>query len=404
MCDFKGIYYDVRCLLQHSDPYKPGEPLRVYLADGAGHSMTPPGTRGILMGNIYLPTAFIFLAPFAMLPCEIAYLLWLILTAVALSLAAFLIWDSGANYAPRISAGLICFALANLEILFATGNPGGIAVSLCVVAAWCFLKDRFALAGVLCLTISLAIKPHDAGLVWLYFLLAGGVPRKRALQTLLVTSVVSLATILWITPIAPHWPQELHSNLSIQSASGGLNEGNPASVDGRPVTTAIDLRVLLSVFWNDPRIYTLGSYLVCAPLLLLWVFRTVRSRFSQRVAWLALAAIAPLTMLVTYHRPYDAKLMLLAVPVCAMLWARGGTMRWIALLVTSAGFVFTADIPLTILRIFTDNLNISTAGLSGKILTVVLMRPAPLVLLAMGLFYLWIYVRRDPARDVYSAI
>jgi hypothetical protein len=26
----------------------------------------------------------------------------------------------------------------------------------------------------------------------------------------------------------------------------------------------------------------------------------------------------------------------------------------------------------------------------------VLMRPTPLILLAMGIFYLWIYVRRDP--------
>lgn len=361
--------------------------------------MPPPGTRGVLRGNVYLPTAFIFLAPFAMLPCEIAYLLWLILTAVALSLAAFLIWDSGANYAPVISAGLICFALANIEVFFATGNPGGIVVSLCVVAAWCFLKDRFALAGVLCLATSLAIKPHDAGLVWLYFLLAGRIYRKRALQTLLVTTIVSLATILWVTPIAPHWPQELLSNISIQSAFGGLNEGDPNTIDGRPVTTAIDLRVLLSVFWNDPRIYTLVSYLVCAPLLLLWVVRTVRSRFSQRVAWLALAAIAPLTMLVTYHRPYDAKLLLLAVPVCAMLWARGGPMRWIALLVTSAGFVFTADIPLIILLALTRNLHISTAGLAGKILTVVLMRPTPLILLAMGIFYLWVYVRSASSGD-----
>jgi hypothetical protein len=49
-------------------------------------------------------------------------------------------------------------------------------------------------------------------------------------------------------------------------------------------------------------------------------------------------------------------------------------------------------------------LHITTVGLPGELLTVVLTRPAPLVLLAMGIFYLWIYVRRDPARDVYSAV
>ena len=130
--------------------------------------------------------------------------------------------------------------------------------------------------------------------------------------------------------------------------------------------------------------------------------RTLRSRFTQRGAWLALAAVLPITLLMTYHRPWDAKLLLLTIPACAMLWAEAGAIRWIALLLTSAGIVLTADLPLIILAIHTANLHISTAGLSGQILTVVLMRPTPLILLAMGIFYLWVYVRHDPAREVNS--
>jgi hypothetical protein len=53
---------------------------------------------------------------------------------------------------------------------------------------------------------------------------------------------------------------------------------------------------------------------------------------------------------------------------------------------------------LTILDFHTKNLHISTAGLSGKLLTVVLTRPTQLALLAMGIFYLWIYLRREPER------
>jgi hypothetical protein len=43
-----------------------------------------------------------------------------------------------------------------------------------------------------------------------------------------------------------------------------------------------------------------------------------------------------------------------------------------------------------------------TATLSGKILTVVMARPAPLILLILGIFYLWVYVRgtgQDIERD-----
>jgi hypothetical protein len=54
---------------------------------------------------------------------------------------------------------------------------------------------------------------------------------------------------------------------------------------------------------------------------------------------------------------------------------------------------------LTILRIVTNNLHISTTKLSGQILTVVLMRPTELVLLLMSIFYLWVYLRREPEKD-----
>jgi hypothetical protein len=269
-----------------------------------------------------------------------------------------------------------------------------------VVAVWCFLEERFVWAGILCLAISLAIKPHDAGLVWLYFLLAGGAYRKRALQTLVVTALLCLPAILWISHVAPQWPQHLHSNLLAQSVPGGPGNPGPNTANsGSGPSMIINLQSAIYVFRDDPRIYVPVSYLICGVLLLVWSVRTLKSRFSQRGAWLALAAIVPLTILVTYHRPYDAKLLLLAVPACAMLWAEGGPIRWLALLVTTAGIVFTADIPLTILVTLTRNLQISTAELSGQLLTVVLTRPAPLFLLAMGIFYLWIYLRHDPARD-----
>jgi uncharacterized membrane protein (UPF0136 family) len=267
-----------------------------------------------------------------------------------------------------------------------------------VVAVWCFLEERFVPAGILCLAISLVFKPQGAGLVWLYFLLAGGVYRKRALQTLLVTAVLAIPAILWVTHIAPHWIEELHANLSASSAHGGINEPGPSSLTGRTLGMVIDLQAVISVFWSNPRIYNPVSYLICGALLLAGAARTLRSRLSLPGAWLALAAIAAIYMLPVYHRQYDAKLLLLTVPACAMLWAEGGPIGWIALLLNTAGIVLTGDIPSAILLIFTRNLNLSPAGLAGKILTAVLLEPTPLILLAMGIFYLWVYLRREPER------
>ena len=393
--DFKGVYYDARCLLQHLDPYQEGAPLGVYQAERGMLSPSSDTLRQALTWTVYLPTTFILVAPFAVLSLGTAHLLWTMITAGSLILAAFLMWNSAAKYAPVLSCALICLVLANCEVLFAFSNPAGIAVSLCVVAAWCFLKARYVPAGILCLAISLALKPHDAGLVWLFFLLAGGVYRKRALQTLLVTAVLSLPAILWVSQIAPNWMREWQSNVAAISAHGSVNDPGLVFVTGPLSGMVIDLQSVIGIFRNNPHIYNPVSYLICGALLAVWLVRTLRLRFTQTAAWVALAAVVPLTILVTYHRPYDAKLLLLTIPACALLWAEGGVTGWIALAVNTAGIVLTSDIPAVILLILARNLHTSTVGMAGKIGTVLLVEPAPLILLAMGVFYLWVYLRRN---------
>jgi len=337
-----------------------------------------------------------------MLPWGTARILWMVLTAGSLIFASLLAWDLGANHAPILSGILIGYLLANSEVLINLGNPSGIAISLCVAAVWCFLRERFVPAGILCLAVSLAVKPQEAGLIWLYFLLAGEVYRKRALQVLLATVAISLPGVLWVWHISPHWMQELHANILAFAVHGGLNDPGPSSNWAHGL---VDLQVVISVFKDDPHIYNPVSYLLCAPLLLAWVFVTLRSRLSPARACLAIAAIAALSLLPVHHHLYDTKLLLLTVPACAMLWAEGGLIGWLALLVNTAGFVLTGDISWTYLFRFINNLHLSTnpylstAGTAGRILAAIQVFSVPLILLVMSVFYLVVYVRRCSARS-----
>jgi hypothetical protein len=402
LTDFKAVYYGSRCLILHADPYKDAEFLRVYRAEGEkipSEPMMADLFRRAVLVCVNLPTTLFFVIPFAWLPLAPAYLLWALLMTAGLTLAAFLMWRLAADTSPRVSLALVCILVANCVILFADGNTACIVISLCVVSVWCFLQDRFVAAGILCLALSLAIKPHDAGLVWLYFLLAGGIYRKRALQTLLVTIALCLPAVLWVSHVVPHWLPELQSNMQAASARGGLNDPGPAAIGFHHPDPIISLQAVLSVFRDDPRIYVPASLLISAALLLLWSVATLRLRFSRQRAWLALAAIAALTMLVTYHRQHDAKLLLLTVPACAMLWARRGPIGWFALLANSTAIGITGDIPATALTILTGHLPLG-AGFFGHLKTAVLVRPAPIILLAVAIFYLWIYMRHsgpDPA-------
>lgn len=393
--DFKAVYFPARCLIQHHDPYSVSEVSGVYRAEGGDRTSDTAAVRQIATQNVYPPTAFLLTAPLARLSWGPAHLLWMALTAGSLILAAFLIWNLSVDYAPTLSGVLAGFLLANSEVLLITGNAAGVVISLCVVAVWCFFRERFVPAGILCLAISLAVKPHDTGLVWLYFLLAGGVYRKRALQTLLLSVILCLPCVLWVWHVAPHWIQELNFNLSAFSAHGGINDPGPASTGSHGLDMLISLQTAISVIKDDPRIYNPVSYLICVPLLLLWVVSTLRSRLSPARAWLALAAVAALSMLPVYHRQLDAKLLLLTVPACAMLWAEGGLIGWLALLLNTAGFVVTADLFQAIFLGIISSLHLTTTGISGQILAAVQMLPAPLVLLMMGIFYLWVYLRRS---------
>ncbi|MGA2886488.1 MAG: glycosyltransferase family 87 protein [Terracidiphilus sp.] len=391
--DFRAVYYGTRCLLQHHNPYNVSELESVYRADGGERPSESFEAHQAVTLYVNVPTTFIFVAPLALLPWGPAHVLWVTFIAGIFIVAGLLMWNLGALYSPNVSLLLTCVLLANCEGIFCAGNTAGIVVGLCVVAVWCFVEERYVPAGIVCLAVGLAIKPHDAGLVWLFFLLAGGVYRKRALQTLMITAALGLSAFLWVSHVAPHWMQDWHSNLSVIAAPGGINEPGPASLTGRGPAMVIDLQAAISIFKDDPRFYNLVSYLVVGALLLAWSLRTFRSRISQRGAWLAMAAIVPISMLVTYHRPWDAKLLLLTVPACAMLWSEGGKIAWIALIANTAGFVLTGDVPLASLSIIANKLHVKTTGIMGKIMTVVLLRPASLILLVMGVFYLWVYLR-----------
>jgi hypothetical protein len=329
-----------------------------------------------------------------MLPFGSAHVLWMGLTLGSVILASFLLWNLTAEHAPVISASLIAFMLANSELLVITGNPSGIAVGLCIIAVWCFFKERYGMTGVWCLAVSLLVKPHLVGFVWLYFLLAGNGYRKRALQTLALAAALGLPTVLCVTHFSPHWTSELQSTMSSAAAHGGPDDPGPASSGAHGIGMMINLQTLMSFFRDDPRFYNPSTYLVCGVLLLVWSFKTFRSRLTAASGWVALAVIAPLSLLPVYHRQGDAILLLLTVPACAMLWAEGGPVARLALLVNAASFVLTGDVTWAIILGPLNDLHMTLSRQAGQVLVAALVFPTPLILLTMAIFFLWIYMLR----------
>jgi hypothetical protein len=243
------------------------------------------------------------------------------------------------------------------------------------------------------MALSLALKPHDSGLVWLFFLLAGPSWRKRALQTLLILVILSLPSMLWIAHVSPHWMQEAHANMLAFTGPGAITDPGAAGMAGRNMDSLVELQSAVSIFWESPHVYNAITYTICGALFLAWAFVTIRVGPSQAKAWLALAVVAPLSMLPVYHLQHDAKILMLAVPGCALLWAEGGKVGRLAVFFTVAAIGINGDIFSLVRILLTQHFVVPHANWPSQMFTVVLTRPAPLILLGMAAFYLWAYVR-----------
>jgi hypothetical protein len=406
--DFRIIYIAAQCLVQHRDPYQESEFLRIFYREGGQlpNQVDHRQFQHAVMAVVYLPTALLLLAPFAVLSWTAAQGVWTILTIGLFTLACCLVWIIASDSSPPLALCLCAIMLANAEVVFAFGNAAGIAVSLCVIGVCAFVTNRFALAGALCLAMSLALKPHDSFAIWLYFFLVGGFYRKQVLKTLVAVVVLSVPAFLWVAHISPDWIWEFRSNLAVVGAKGGITDPGPGGASNRTGGMIINLQSAASIVHDDPRAYNLVTYAVCAPLFLVWLFATLRTKNAHAQIWLSLASLVPLSLLPVYHRVYDAKLLLLAIPACALIWNRGGPRRWIVLTTTSAAILFTSDIPESLLVMVTKPLPMHPVGLSEKLRVIFLARSIPLLLLAMCISFLWEYFRQSctPRTEAETAI
>jgi hypothetical protein len=393
-CDFEPIYYHARFLIQHQDPYVEESARYVQLQSGGYlRSNTPTPAREISIPCVYPPTALFLAAPLALLNWHYAALIWMALLAASIVTAALLVWTAAADQAPLLAGFLLGFILVNSFTLLFEANAAGLAVGLCAIAFALFLRRKFEIVGVFCLAVSLCLKPHDAAFVWLFMVLAGGILRVRALQTLVVVALISLPAILWVAHVSPNWRHEMSANIAMISVPGGVNDPGPTSVTNQITTSAINLQTVFAVFLNKPAFYNAATYIFSAALLLLFVWAAIRNRNLPKYRWIGIAAMSAFAMLPVYHRHHDARLLLMAVPGCALLWVENRLLGRIASLLTLLAIAATGDIPRAILQHVEEGHTFTSTSFFGKIEMAVFAKPAPLALVLMTVFFLGLYIR-----------
>jgi hypothetical protein len=417
--DFKPVYSSARCLLDGCDPYDSIQIERVYLQHGGDASDLRPFRP---FNANYPPSALFLVMPLTLLPFGPAHVLWLGIGIFFFCVAAFCIADLCAGPRALLVEGILAVFVATSTILVMLGQPAMISISLVVIGAWCFLKQRHTVIGILAFAASLTFKPHVGALIWLFFLLTsrgGELPgsvsalsgetslepatmfRRRALQTLAVTLVLMTPGI-WLAfhhPASAHWPRELRTNLVGIAAHGNASDPGPANDEAASID---NLQALFSLVRDRPSFYNRAAYAAFVPLFLAWLYLVMRSLknpyrrlFGEEGLTviaarnlLALATAAALSFLPIYHRQYDTRLLLFLFPAVALMASRK---RW-------QGYV---ALGLSIMATFTMSHQFVHLGpWAGRhvaslppVVWLALYRPLPLTLLLLTVFFLYCMFR-----------
>ncbi len=238
--DFNIVYSSSKCLLDHCDPYNYKALFQEYTnaggivspANAVGND-TPGANLSVFQAfpALYPPSSIFWVTPFTLLPFKSALALWMTCSALLFTIAAVLIADLCRQFRSSLPLILLGVFVATSTNLVTTGQPSSFAISLCAIGVWSLLSNRLPAVGILCFALSLTLKPQVAGLVLVYFLLAAGPTRRRAVLILVATALLCVPGIVWVTtiPAAAHWPQSIRANLAAGATPGSINDPGPTN-------------------------------------------------------------------------------------------------------------------------------------------------------------------------------
>ena len=294
-----------RALLLGHDPYD-AVVLRKDLIAAGGGEIAGSSLLDRLQ-NVYFPATLSAFVPLALVSWPAARLIFLALNVggalfITLGLGRLLRWRPSQPRSLVLIALLL--ALAPVHTTVASGQTAILAMAAVVAALLLERAGRGIWSGVLyglatVLKIQIGL-PFVVYLLWRRRWAAGTVAG-------MVVGASSLLAVLRMQAAEVPWASSWLANLADLSGPGGIND--PSELNPERYSL-INLQVLLFNFlplgdWVNVLTFALVA---AAAFVLVWL-----NRGHDHEDLLALSVVAVLTLLVTYHRYYDA--VLLALPI-----------------------------------------------------------------------------------------
>jgi hypothetical protein len=302
--DFAAPYAATVAWVRGDNPYDPA--VVSSILENSGRERDGAG-RPLAARSAYPPPSFLVLAPLSPLSWKSARLAWsaTLIVLFVLHLRALL---RICDLRPCDTRGLFLIggvlALAPYHTGMALGQLSIASVELLIIAIALVVRNSTTAAAWI-LGLAVATKPPIAAPFVIYFLFRSR--RTMALMAAAISASIAAAAIAWMWWHRISWIAPLRANIAAEF-SAAIDPAGPLSPQ------MIDLRPLLVSLTATPNPGAVGVVLT---LIAAWVvYRRQRNIHDEL---LLLSAAAVLTLLIGYHRFYDAAL--LSLPLA---WAIRG--------------------------------------------------------------------------------
>ncbi len=373
--DFSTVYAAARCWIHGTNPYDRASLKAELVSAGA-----PPDLQRDqdINPSVYLPAALPWTSALAWLRWEKANLLWCLLSV---AMFGWSLWKILAVV--QVSAP-VKWLLAAAALLFSPtyvgvydGNPSVINISLITLAV-CLAIGGSEIASGLLFGIALCFKPQLAVCALAVFLLWKR--WKIILIGLLLFALASGAGVLFLSRFGRDWSwwQTEQHNVAISFEPGGQSDPGPQS---RIAWQLLNAQTLFSYLPGNARATNIAVWSLTALLAAAFLF--LRKKNGSPSPWTDIAFFSVAALAATYHRYYDAQLLLLLIPLWVQLWQT--QRRFSAWLLTAC----LALLAFPLQSIFARRL--AEAATVASFRQFVLLRSQPLAILAMAIVLAFCY-------------
>ncbi len=311
--DFSTVYAAARSWMHGANPYDPAA-LKTELARSGAPSDLQQDQD--INPSVYLPAAFPWAFFVACLPWSPANIVWCLLSVLLFALSVLAILErTGLSRRHKILAASAVLLFSPTYVGIYDGNPAVIVISLVALCICAAAGKISTITSGVPLGIAMCFKPQIAicGLCVLALW-----RRWRsifvALSVLCIAMVVGLAIVSHYGNTWKWWQSEQH-NLAVSFQVGGQSDPTPSS---HVAWQLLNTQTILSYLIANRRACDFVTWIFAAILVAAFLYK--RTETAKISMWRDAAFFSAITLVITYHRYYDAQILLLSIPLLVCLW------------------------------------------------------------------------------------